>query len=476
MYRPAGATDPSEPALSNAEHVDVGKTEEHNITLSSRQDLRSWIPIPPGWPRERYIFGRDTAVELPATRPCADSGYSGKGSSGDQHADLDDTSGASATELHFHTAQCSRPASDPSSADTRFHQNEDPPSSTSFRLLRIWDNATPIKCTLEFYDLADHPDYYALSYTWHTAEEKLTASAVITVNFHEMKITPNLYKILLYLQTSKQLMPLWIDQICIDQHDRKDQASQVSIMAEIYKNAKATIVWVENAGKSTHSSRSELSVSRIYPIFCGPEQTHFPSPHQPSYSFPAIVQEEEQVGSASATQMSNHNEGLLEDEDDDFEDSGEDFRYTFDAFQTRVIEATVRYLKKDLVTFSRRFSTCFEPPDWKNASGFRTCTPSPAKVRSTIRSISKAEISSGANDKKRSSSGLQRRDDEGGDSPDHPKKRQHRSSKLNDDIRSIACPFNKFDPVRYSEYNTNPDERGYRRCAGVYLTQISRLK
>lgn len=38
----------------------------------------------------------------------------------------------------------------------------------------------------------------------------------------------------------------------------------------------------------------------------------------------------------------------------------------------------------------------------------------------------------------------------------------------------LACPFNKCDPVRYSELNVN--EKEYRGCASVYLSDVSRLK
>jgi len=42
------------------------------------------------------------------------------------------------------------------------------------------------------------------------------------------------------------------------------------------------------------------------------------------------------------------------------------------------------------------------------------------------------------------------------------------------DGRLLACPYCKYDPVRYSE--RNQEEKDYRRCASSYLTTISRLK
>ena len=45
---------------------------------------------------------------------------------------------------------------------------------------------------------------------------------------------------------------------------------------------------------------------------------------------------------------------------------------------------------------------------------------------------------------------------------------------LNNEIPLLACPFYKHDPPRYSEVNIN--EKDYRGCSSVYLTDISRLK
>jgi hypothetical protein len=58
-------------------------------------------------------------------------------------------------------------------------------------------------------------------------------------------------------------------------------------------------------------------------------------------------------------------------------------------------------------------------------------------------------------------------------SPDHKKKRTN-ASLISLDGRLLACPFNKMDPSRYSEVNT--EEKNYRGCSSCYLTTISRLK
>jgi hypothetical protein len=42
--------------------------------------------------------------------------------------------------------------------------------------------------------------------------------------------------------------------------------------------------------------------------------------------------------------------------------------------------------------------------------------------------------------------------------------------------RLWACPFNKRDPVRFSEQNQNPSEKRYRHCGVAILRDINRVK
>jgi hypothetical protein len=43
-------------------------------------------------------------------------------------------------------------------------------------------------------------------------------------------------------------------------------------------------------------------------------------------------------------------------------------------------------------------------------------------------------------------------------------------------VRLLACPFQKYDPHRYSERNMDVREKSYRGCSSCYLLDISRLK
>jgi len=54
------------------------------------------------------------------------------------------------------------------------------------------------------------------------------------------------------------------------------------------------------------------------------------------------------------------------------------------------------------------------------------------------------------------------------------KRKRKNAPAISLDGRLLACPYCKYDPLRYSE--RNQEEKDYRRCASSYLTTISRLK
>jgi heterokaryon incompatibility protein (HET) len=59
-----------------------------------------------------------------------------------------------------------------------------------------------------------------------------------------LKITPNLQDALSDLQLDTEPRQLWVNAICIDQENDTERSEQVSIMRQIYKNAKKTIAYV----------------------------------------------------------------------------------------------------------------------------------------------------------------------------------------------------------------------------------------
>ena len=59
-----------------------------------------------------------------------------------------------------------------------------------------------------------------------------------------MPITPNLHAALRRLRYADRKRTLWIDQLCINQWDINEKASQVSLMRDIYKNCEHCVLWL----------------------------------------------------------------------------------------------------------------------------------------------------------------------------------------------------------------------------------------
>ena len=74
--------------------------------------------------------------------------------------------------------------------------------------------------------------------------------------------------------------------------------------------------------------------------------------------------------------------------------------------------------------------------------------------------------------------GLCAEDEEGdlqdGEGPPRRKRTRVTTESISLDGRLFACPYSKFDPIRFSERNI--DEKNYRGCSSSYLSDISRLK
>ncbi|KAG7005427.1 hypothetical protein G7Y79_00019g046070 [Physcia stellaris] len=82
--------------------------------------------------------------------------------------------------------------------------------------------------------------YFCLSYTWGSAKPRRQ----IQVNDHRFYVRRNLWKFLHIARQREEIQPLWIDAICVDQSNVKERNQQVSMMGDIYRNAKEVIVWL----------------------------------------------------------------------------------------------------------------------------------------------------------------------------------------------------------------------------------------
>ena len=84
------------------------------------------------------------------------------------------------------------------------------------------------------------PTYEALSYVWGSQENPID----IHVGLHTLAVTQNLAEALPYLRYRDKPRTLWIDAICVNQHDLKERSRQVRRMADLYRLADRVVVWL----------------------------------------------------------------------------------------------------------------------------------------------------------------------------------------------------------------------------------------
>lgn len=101
---------------------------------------------------------------------------------------------------------------------------------------------TPIECRTRDASITkdgSSESYEALSYTWSDETEQVS----IEVSGVEAKITPHLAAALRRLRLKDRVRTLWIDQLCINQRDKKEKARQVQAMRYIYTHCTRCLVW-----------------------------------------------------------------------------------------------------------------------------------------------------------------------------------------------------------------------------------------
>jgi hypothetical protein len=88
----------------------------------------------------------------------------------------------------------------------------------------------------------DEAEFEALSYVWgNPAERKM-----IECNGRRFDIGINLYTALQERRRRRSTVPLWADQICINQSDTQEKTHQVRMMRDIYSKADRVIIWLGN--------------------------------------------------------------------------------------------------------------------------------------------------------------------------------------------------------------------------------------
>lgn len=135
-------------------------------------------------------------------------------------------------------------------------------STRSTRVLLLQPNAdhnAELCCVLEEISLDAAPirRYNALSYVWGAK----TGTRPLYSEGKTVLITPNCEKALRRLRHATKLVTLWVDAICINQRDLNERAKQVSLMGDVYRNAKEVVIWLGEGTKDTARCFSRMPIS-----------------------------------------------------------------------------------------------------------------------------------------------------------------------------------------------------------------------
>ncbi|KAJ4375747.1 hypothetical protein N0V85_009018 [Neurospora sp. IMI 360204] len=115
------------------------------------------------------------------------------------------------------------------------------------------------------------PDYTALSYVWGPPE---FTHSIILNDSYTLPITETLFDALKELASDKSnagRLSLWIDQVCINQTDDTEKASQVQMMSRIFRQANLVIGWL---GPADTDSNEAMDLFRYFSLnTSSPEKT-----------------------------------------------------------------------------------------------------------------------------------------------------------------------------------------------------------
>ncbi|KAH7130112.1 heterokaryon incompatibility protein-domain-containing protein [Dendryphion nanum] len=129
----------------------------------------------------------------------------------------------------------------------------------SIRLLRIHPGKDEKRMVVDLdeFNLDSDVQYTALSYVWGNS----SPPSQITCNGHCAPVTRNLWDVLSCLREKNFGSLLWVDAICINQQDRQEKSTQVSMMRDIYKRAAKVVFWL---GRQEQYDKNAVELMNIF--------------------------------------------------------------------------------------------------------------------------------------------------------------------------------------------------------------------
>lgn len=130
-----------------------------------------------------------------------------------------------------------------------------------------------IECSMKIFSLNHRHRYFALSYVW--GDNTITEN--ILVNTVWLRVTINLAVALRQLRDAMAPSKsyLWVDAICINQHDISERASQVQLMGDIYRDALKVVSWIGSDADRCVEALSILKSMAKEVASLGQDDDHF---------------------------------------------------------------------------------------------------------------------------------------------------------------------------------------------------------
>ncbi|KAF1960458.1 hypothetical protein CC80DRAFT_501674 [Byssothecium circinans] len=159
------------------------------------------------------------------------------------------------------------------SPQSKSHQTPLPCASTHIRLLDLYPpksdsakSAATLNGRLYSTPIDSPSPYKALSYAWGTGGRTHS----IHLSDIEVKITASLDEAIRHFRHPKEVVTLWIDQICIDQENDLEKNDQIPLMGKIYSSATEGV----NLGRPDRR-RLRRANGPLCPEFCLGADTFF---------------------------------------------------------------------------------------------------------------------------------------------------------------------------------------------------------
>lgn len=157
------------------------------------------------------------------------------------------------------------PRASPPSSLSAIYTALDPhlPEIRVLKLLPSSNFDAPLECRLVHRNLyGDAHEYEALSYVW--GDPKLTAEIIL--NNEPYFITPNLEMAMRYLRRPSVERTLWVDALCINQHDLVERSQQVLLMKDIYARCTVDLAWMPDEQVSRFFSARIAGLQKAFEL------------------------------------------------------------------------------------------------------------------------------------------------------------------------------------------------------------------